>query len=113
VLTRLGVDCVTLANNHALDYGAEALLNTLAHLDAAGIGHVGAGADLEAARAPTMPEADGFRLAVLGCAEPPAGRLFGTEGRAEEARSPSPSVRPESRAGRRARARLRDVSVDL
>jgi poly-gamma-glutamate capsule biosynthesis protein CapA/YwtB (metallophosphatase superfamily) len=71
VLTRLGVDCVTLANNHALDYGAEALLDTLAHLDAAGIGHVGAGVDLEAARAPTMLEADGFRLAVLGCADHP------------------------------------------
>ena len=32
VLTRLGIDCVTLANNHALDYGAEALLDTLAHI---------------------------------------------------------------------------------
>jgi poly-gamma-glutamate synthesis protein (capsule biosynthesis protein) len=71
VLTRLGADCVTLANNHALDYGAEALLDTLAHLDAAGIGHVGAGADLEAARAPATLEAGGFRLAVLGCADHP------------------------------------------
>jgi len=71
VLTRLGVTCVTLANNHALDYGAEALLDTLAHLDAAGIGHVGAGADLEEARAPATLEADGFRLAVLGCADHP------------------------------------------
>jgi poly-gamma-glutamate capsule biosynthesis protein CapA/YwtB (metallophosphatase superfamily) len=69
VLTRLGVDCVTLANNHALDYGAEALLDTLAHLDAAGIGHVGAGADLTEARAPATLEAGGFRLAVLGCAD--------------------------------------------
>jgi poly-gamma-glutamate capsule biosynthesis protein CapA/YwtB (metallophosphatase superfamily) len=31
-LARLGVDCVTLANNHALDYGPDALLDTLAHL---------------------------------------------------------------------------------
>jgi poly-gamma-glutamate capsule biosynthesis protein CapA/YwtB (metallophosphatase superfamily) len=71
VLTRLGVDCVTLANNHALDFGAEALLDTLAHLRAAGIAHVGAGADLAAARAPATLEADGFRLAVLGCADHP------------------------------------------
>jgi poly-gamma-glutamate capsule biosynthesis protein CapA/YwtB (metallophosphatase superfamily) len=61
LLGRLGVDCVTLANNHALDYGAEALLDTLAHLDAAGIGHVGAGADLAAARAPAALQAEGFR----------------------------------------------------
>jgi poly-gamma-glutamate capsule biosynthesis protein CapA/YwtB (metallophosphatase superfamily) len=71
VLTRLGVDCVTLANNHVLDYGAKALLDTFAHLDAAGIGHVGAGADLTAARAPVTLEAGGFRLAVLGCADHP------------------------------------------
>ena len=53
-LARLGVDCVTLANNHALDFGPDALLDTLAHLDAAGIRVVGAGTDLERARAPAM-----------------------------------------------------------
>ena len=36
-LADLGVDCVTLANNHALDYGEQALLDTLGHLDQAGI----------------------------------------------------------------------------
>jgi poly-gamma-glutamate capsule biosynthesis protein CapA/YwtB (metallophosphatase superfamily) len=71
VLARLGVDCVTLANNHVLDYGAEALLETLAHLRAAGIGYVGAGVDLAAARAPATLQAHGFRLAVLGCADHP------------------------------------------
>src|SRR5919112_1705057 len=44
-LAELGVDCVTLANNHALDYGAEALLDTLEHLGAAGVAWVGAGED--------------------------------------------------------------------
>ena len=71
VLTRLGVDCVTLANNHVLDYGAEALLDTLAHLRAAGIGYVGAGVDVAAARAPVTLRADGVRVAVLGCADHP------------------------------------------
>ena len=33
-LAELGVDAVSLANNHALDYGPEALLDTLAHLEA-------------------------------------------------------------------------------
>src|SRR5262249_22601020 len=53
-LARLGVDCVTLANNHALDVGHEALLDTLAHLEAAGIRTVGAGTDIERARAPVV-----------------------------------------------------------
>ena len=53
-LVHLGVDCVTLANNHALDFGEDALLDTLAHLDAAGIKVVGAGTDVERARAPVV-----------------------------------------------------------
>lgn len=71
-LTHLGVDCVTLANNHALDYGEEALLDTFAHLEAAGIRWVGAGGTLERARAPVVLEARGFRLAVLGVTDHPA-----------------------------------------
>jgi len=71
-LAHLGVDCVTLANNHALDFGPDALLDTLSHLDAAGIRAVGAGTDLERARAPAVLEAGGFRLAVLGFADHPA-----------------------------------------
>ena len=71
LLRRLGVDCVTLANNHALDYGADALLDTLAELDGAGIAHVGAGPDVAAARAPAVLDAGGFRLSVLGCCDHP------------------------------------------
>jgi poly-gamma-glutamate capsule biosynthesis protein CapA/YwtB (metallophosphatase superfamily) len=56
ILAHLGVDCVTLANNHALDFGPDALLDTLAHLDAAGVRTVGAGTDLDLARAPVVLE---------------------------------------------------------
>jgi poly-gamma-glutamate capsule biosynthesis protein CapA/YwtB (metallophosphatase superfamily) len=71
VLTRLGVDCVTLANNHALDFGADALLDTFDHLASAGIAWVGAGRNLEEARAPALLEAGGLRLAVLGGSDHP------------------------------------------
>lgn len=54
LLVHLGVDCVTLANNHALDYGEQALLDTFEHLDAAGIAWAGAGADLARAREPAV-----------------------------------------------------------
>ncbi|HSJ34304.1 MAG TPA: CapA family protein [Acidimicrobiia bacterium] len=50
LLVHLGVDAVTLANNHALDYGWEALLDTLELLDGADIAHVGAGVDASSAR---------------------------------------------------------------
>ncbi|HEX2090587.1 MAG TPA: CapA family protein [Actinomycetota bacterium] len=70
-LTYLGVDCVTLANNHALDFGHEALLDTVALLDDAGIAHVGAGADLDRARRPAVLNAHGFRMTVLGISDHP------------------------------------------
>jgi poly-gamma-glutamate capsule biosynthesis protein CapA/YwtB (metallophosphatase superfamily) len=71
ILAGLGVDCVTLANNHALDFGPDALLDTLAHLDAAGIRVVGAGTDVERARAPVVLETDGFRLGVVAFSDHP------------------------------------------
>jgi poly-gamma-glutamate capsule biosynthesis protein CapA/YwtB (metallophosphatase superfamily) len=71
-LARIGVDCVTLANNHALDFGADALLDTLAHLDAAGIRVVGAGTDSELARAPQVLDAEGFHLGVVAFSDHPA-----------------------------------------
>jgi poly-gamma-glutamate synthesis protein (capsule biosynthesis protein) len=67
----LGVDCVTLANNHALDYGADALLDTFEHLRAAGIARIGAGADLDEARTAAVIEHAGFRLGVIGVTDHP------------------------------------------
>jgi hypothetical protein len=72
LLIHLGVDCVTLANNHALDFGPDALADTLELLGSAGIGHVGAGPDVASARASGVLDADGFRLEVMGLADHPA-----------------------------------------
>jgi poly-gamma-glutamate capsule biosynthesis protein CapA/YwtB (metallophosphatase superfamily) len=72
LLVLLGTDCVTLANNHALDYGVDALLDTLDRLAAAGIATVGAGSDLDQARRPAMLTAGELRVAVLGVTDHPA-----------------------------------------
>jgi poly-gamma-glutamate capsule biosynthesis protein CapA/YwtB (metallophosphatase superfamily) len=69
LLSHLGVNCVTLANNHALDFGPTALLDTLDHLAEAGIASVGAGASLAEARAPAVLESAGVRLAVVAAAD--------------------------------------------
>jgi Bacterial capsule synthesis protein PGA_cap len=76
LLAGWGVDGVTLANNHALDYGREALLDTLAHLDAAGVAHVGAGADAERAHRP-LRLAHG--LTVVAATDHPAGFAAGPD----------------------------------
>jgi poly-gamma-glutamate capsule biosynthesis protein CapA/YwtB (metallophosphatase superfamily) len=66
VLQHLGVGCVTLANNHALDYGPDALADTFRHLADAGIAWVGAGIDERASRAPIVVERGGSRIGVVG-----------------------------------------------
>lgn len=71
-LVHLGVDAVTLANNHALDFGPEALTDTLAHLADAGIQTVGAGRDGTEARRPIVLAADGLRIAVIAVTDHPA-----------------------------------------
>jgi poly-gamma-glutamate capsule biosynthesis protein CapA/YwtB (metallophosphatase superfamily) len=60
-----GVDVVSMANNHSLDFGRQAFLDTLGHLDAAGVGHYGGGANPAAARAPLIVERNGLRIAFL------------------------------------------------
>jgi poly-gamma-glutamate capsule biosynthesis protein CapA/YwtB (metallophosphatase superfamily) len=77
-LTHLGVDCVTLANNHALDFGEGALVDTMDRLAGAGIAWVGAGEDADAARRAVVLESNGFRLAVVGLTDHPADFAAGT-----------------------------------
>jgi poly-gamma-glutamate synthesis protein (capsule biosynthesis protein) len=72
VLSILGVDCVTLANNHALDYGRVALCDTLDLLEEAGIAAVGAGRDVVEARQPVVLESGGFRLGIVAVTDHPA-----------------------------------------
>src|SRR5207237_7739175 len=43
---RLGLDIVSIANNHMMDYGPEAMADTIACLGGQGIAHVGAGATI-------------------------------------------------------------------
>ncbi len=52
ILNKMGVDLVSLANNHALDYGQDALMDSFDTLDEAGISYVGAGEDVDRAKAP-------------------------------------------------------------
>ncbi|MGW3957351.1 CapA family protein [Streptomyces sp. NPDC004752] len=72
VLAGLGVDVAILANNHALDYGPDALDDTRTRLARAGIRSVGAGPDVTEARAPLRLEAGGLRVGVVAVTDHPA-----------------------------------------
>lgn len=66
LMQEMGIDFVTLANNHALDYGRDAMLDTIDTLDHAGIRHVGAGKNLAEARKPDVVELNGRTFAFIG-----------------------------------------------
>lgn len=65
VLQQLGVDTVTLANNHVYDYGKDALMDTFSVLEENGIPYFGAGRNLEEAMQPLYLEADGKVIAFV------------------------------------------------
>ena len=85
-----GFDVVSLANNHSLDYGAEALADTFQHLNASGVLAVGAGPNRSAAHAPIVIERNGLRIAVLGLVDAPPEGDFNRE--AWEAQPSRPGV---------------------
>lgn len=64
-----GFDLVSLANNHALDYHHEGLLETMRLLREYGIDWVGAGRNLQEARQPLIREVNGVKIGFLSYTE--------------------------------------------
>ncbi len=71
ILLESGVDLVTLANNHVLDYGKDALADTFQTLDDADITYVGAGNSLKRAAKLITKKANGHTFGFLA-----ASRVF-------------------------------------
>ncbi len=65
----LGVDCLTVSNNHIMDQGAEGLASTLDTLNKANIAYVGGGSNLAEAAKPYIAEVCGKRIGIYACAE--------------------------------------------
>lgn len=68
-LNELGVDIVSLANNHAYDYGETAFLDTMTTLEDAGIIYVGAGHNLEEARKPVCYIINNIKIAIVSATQ--------------------------------------------
>lgn len=65
VLRRGHIDVVSVANNHMWDYGQDALLETMDHLDRVGVAYVGASRAKGQAFEPVVVERHGFRVAFI------------------------------------------------
>lgn len=66
VLDAAGFDVLSFANNHALNFGAHGLRETLAHVGRTRLRAVGIGLDQAQADGPVLIESGGVRVAVLG-----------------------------------------------
>lgn len=65
-LRAAGFDAISLANNHAGDYGDASLVDTVSLLRAGGFATFGAGADLRAARQPAVVRRHGISFGFTG-----------------------------------------------
>ncbi len=65
ILQEMGVDVVTLANNHVYDYGDQAISDTFSTLEGANISYIGAGRNLQEAMQPVYMELDGKTVAFV------------------------------------------------
>ncbi|MBR5799839.1 MAG: CapA family protein [Lachnospiraceae bacterium] len=65
----MGVDAVTLGNNHAYDFGEEGFLDTLRVLEENDVAYVGAGRNLREAAQPLFFEVEGLKVAVVAATQ--------------------------------------------
>jgi poly-gamma-glutamate capsule biosynthesis protein CapA/YwtB (metallophosphatase superfamily) len=98
---RAGFDVLTLANNHSVDYGPEALLDTIRNVRAAGIRPIGAGANQSRARRPAIVEAGGLKVAILGYSDVNPLGFPATEWTPGTARADATAIASDVRAARR------------
>ena len=65
ILQQMGIDLVSLANNHIYDFGSDAFYDTLEALKQAEIPYVGAGADMEEASRPVYFVTGGIKIGFV------------------------------------------------
>lgn len=106
-LERAGFDALSLANNHAGDFGETALLETLATLRRSPIEQFGAGRDVAGASRPAILERNGVRFALIGF------NAIGETPRAQAGTPGALSVRMPPRTGPFVKADLDRVTVAI
>ena len=67
-IVAMELDAVSLANNHMMDYGPDALYDTIAACEDAKLPACGAGKDLDAAVAPVILESSAGRIGMISVA---------------------------------------------
>lgn len=79
----MGVDIVSVANNHVYDYGEVSLLDTLTTLEEAAMPYVGAGRNIEEAIKPVYFVANDYKIAYVSATQIEQGDYPDTKGAGE------------------------------
>lgn len=96
-----GLDVLSVANNHSLDFGPTAFLDTLRVARRLGVALAGGGESLAAARRPAILVRGGLRLAFLGYSDIPPADFFARPGRPGTAPAGPALVAADVRRARR------------
>lgn len=91
-LVEAGIDVVSIANNHAMDFGAESLGETIEHLDRNKIVHAGGGLNEADAHRPGLFEVRGHKLAFLAYVKVPVEGMVGFDTNAWTAKGDVPGL---------------------
>jgi poly-gamma-glutamate capsule biosynthesis protein CapA/YwtB (metallophosphatase superfamily) len=67
-LGEIGVSLLSLANNHAWDYGTSGVLSAIAEVEARGFTHSGSGVDVSEATAPSYRQVGRFTVSLVSAA---------------------------------------------
>ena len=94
-LSYAGFDVMSLANNHIMNYGGEALIETMELLQREGIEYTGGGRDIRGARTPAILRSRGMRIAFLGYNEIPPNWFRATPSRPGIAWAEIPAVQED------------------
>jgi hypothetical protein len=66
VVADSGINLISVASNHTLDYGPDPFIDTIESLNHKGVKVIGGGKNIKEARTPALYEMDGTKIAVLG-----------------------------------------------
>lgn len=91
-LRAAGINVLSLANNHVLDYGPTGLKDTVAALQQSGIAHAGAGSNAAAAETPAVLDIRGVRVAFLSFVNVPNDSVTGFVAKSMSAGPARPGV---------------------
>lgn len=83
ILKNTGFNLLCISNNHIMDYGKEALDDTIKEIEKNNLEHIGAGMDFESAYKPLIKQFEDLKVGIINCCEAQFGVLDNKSNKAD------------------------------